>query len=214
MKAVIFDMDGVLFDTERLAVKCWDKIGEEIGLGKVGYMVYKTLGRTTEESVKIFKREFGDKFDNDIFQAHYRACLEGYYKNNPVPIKRGVKEILCFLKNAGYKTAVASSSSKESVYHHLNSAGITDYFDKIICGDMTEKSKPEPDIYLAAAKALNEDPKDCYAVEDSKSGLISAHRAGMTVVYVPDLYKAESDMKDVIDLKFDDLLKFKEYFQK
>ena len=211
MKAVIFDMDGVLFDTERLAVKCWDTIGVEVGLGKVGYMVMKTLGRTREESVKIFKEEFGEKFDNDIFQAHYKAYLDKYYKAHRVPLKDGVIEILEYLKDNGYKTAVASSSSERSVLHHLKDAEIEGFFDKIICGDKIKKSKPEPDIYITAAQSLGVPCGECYAVEDSQSGLISAHRAGMKVVYIPDLYIADSETKRSIDYEFKTLIEFKEY---
>ena len=213
MKAVIFDMDGVLFDTERIAVECWDVIGEELGLGSVGYMVFKTLGRTCEESVKIFEKEFGSKFNNDEFQKHYKAYLDEYYKRNPVPVKDGVFEILSYLKDNGYKTAVASSSSEASVLHHLRSAGVEQYFDKIICGDMVEKSKPEPDIYLTAARELGEAPEVCFAVEDSESGLNSAHRADMTVVYVPDLYIADENTEKIIDLKFNSLNEFKSYLE-
>ena len=211
MKAVIFDMDGVLFDTEKLAVKCWDEIGVKCSLGKVGYMVMKTLGRTREESVKIFEKEFGDKFNNDIFQKEYAAWLSAYYEKNAVPVKEGVYEILSFLKENGYKLAVASSSSESSVMHHLNNADITHFFDKIICGDKVKKSKPEPDIYLTACRALGEKPLDCFAVEDSKSGLLSAQRAGCRVVYIPDLYIAESENE--YDIKFNTLTEFKGYIQ-
>lgn len=207
MKTVIFDMDGVLFDTEKLAVKCWDEIGEKSGLGKVGYMVLKTLGLTREESVKVFEKEFGKRFDNDIFQMYYKEYLDEYYKTNHVPIKEGVVEILKYLYENGYKIAVASSSGRNSVLHHLDDADITQYFNLAVCGEMVKKSKPEPDIYLAAAKALNECPENCYAVEDSKNGLLSATRANMKVVYIPDLYETDEGF----DLKFGNLNEFKEY---
>ncbi len=213
MKAVIFDMDGVLFDTERLAVKCWDTIGEELSLGKVGYMVLKTLGRTKEESVKIFEREFGHRFNNDEFQRLYKEYLDNYYSKNSVPLKEGVREILEYLKENGYKIAVASSSSRESVLHHLRDADIEKYFDKIICGDMVYKSKPEPDIYITAATELGVNCENCYAVEDSESGLLSAHRANMEVVYIPDLYVATPPIKKIVDLEFDTLTAFMNYLK-
>ncbi|MCR5207441.1 MAG: HAD family phosphatase [Eubacterium sp.] len=214
MKAVIFDMDGVLFDTERLAVKAWDEIGVKCGLGPVGYMVYETLGRTTPESVKIFKSRFGDSFNNSVFQKEYREWLNAYYENNPVPVKSGVKEILTYLKENGYKTAVASSSTKDSVYHHLDNAGITDYFNEIVCGDSIEKSKPEPDIYIKACELLGEAPQTCYAVEDSESGLKSARGAGCKVIYIPDLYEAEGGTLKCIDYKFESLNEFLEHIKK
>ena len=131
-----------------------------------------------------------------------------------MPLKAGVKECLNYLKDKEIKTAVASSSSENSVMHHLENAGITHFFDEIICGDKIEKSKPEPDIYLAAASALGEEPKDCYAVEDSRSGLLSAHRAGCEVVFIPDLYKPDKEIQNIIDLKFEALFEFKEYIKK
>ncbi len=213
MKAVIFDMDGVLFDTERLAIKCWDAIGPKLGLGKVGYMVYETLGLTTQESVKLFERKFGDKYNNDEFQRLYKEYLEEYYSKNPVPVKKGVRELLKYLKENGYKIAVASSSSESSILHHLKNADIEKYFDKIICGDMVTKSKPEPDIYITAAIELGVNCENCYAVEDSERGLFSAYRANMEVVFVPDLYTPTEAFSQVIDLTFNTLTDFMNYLK-
>lgn len=214
MNAVIFDMDGVLFDTERLAIECWDTVGEKIGLGKLGYMVFKTMGRTTPESVKIFQNEFGDRFDNDIFQKEIKEFNDNYFEKHGVPMKEGLVELLKFLDIASYKTAVASSSSKKSVLHHLCSTDIDDYFDAVICGDMVKKSKPEPDIYLTASAILGEEPQNCYAVEDSRAGLISAHNAGCKVVYIPDLYEADEEILKLVDFKFNSLTEFMEHLKK
>lgn len=214
MNAIIFDMDGVLFDTERLAVRAWDAIGVKMHLGKLGYMVYKTLGRTREESVKIFRQEFGTRFNNDVFQQYYKDYLSAYYAEHPVPMKNGLKELLHFLKENGYKIAVASSSKKEEVMHHLISADILSNFDAIVCGDMITQSKPEPDIYLAAAKALQQTPQECFAVEDSRSGLLSAHRAGCKVIYIPDIYKADEETLSVVELQFTNLMELKDYLMR
>lgn len=214
MKAVIFDMDGVLFDTERLAIKCWDEVGEKLGLGKLGYMVFKTMGRTTPESVKIFQAEFGDRFNNDKFQRLIKEFNDSYFEKYGVPMKDGLVDLLKFLDIAGYKTAVASSSSKRSVLHHLCSTDIDDYFDAVICGDMVKKSKPEPDIYLTASAILGEDSSECYAVEDSRAGLISAKMAGCKVVYIPDLYEADEEILKIVDYKFNSLTEFLEHLKK
>lgn len=214
MNAVIFDMDGVLFDTEKLAIKCWDYVGEQLGLGKLGYMVFKTMGRTTPESVKIFQSEFGDKFNNDEFERLVKDFNNNYFEKHGVPMKEGVVELLKFLDIAGYKTAVASSSSKKSVLHHICTTNIDDYFDAIICGDMVKKSKPEPDIYITAASILEEDTINCYAVEDSKAGLISAKLSGCKVVYIPDLYEADEEILKLVDYKFNTLTEFLEFLKK
>lgn len=213
MNSVIFDMDGVLFDTERLAIECWDNIGEKIGLGKLGYMVFETMGRTTPESVKIFQAKFGDKFNNDEFQKLIKEFNNSYFEKYGVPMKQGVEELLMYLDNSGYKTAVASSSSKKSVMHHICSTNLDKYFDAIICGDMVTNSKPNPEIYLKASAILDEEPKNCYAVEDSRAGIISAHNAGCKVVYIPDLYEADEEILKIVDLKFDSLIDFMEYLK-
>lgn len=213
MKAVVFDMDGILFDTESLGIKCWDWAGEQIGIGKAGFMVFETMGRTTPESVKIFKNRYGDKFNNDKFQEKIKEFCDDYFGKYGVPQKDGLYDILAYLKQTGYRIAVASSSSQKSVLHHLNDAKITECFDEIICGDMITKSKPEPDIYLTAAKKLGLNPNECYAVEDSKAGLLSAKASGCKVVFIKDLYEPDEEINSIIDLSFNNLTEFMQYLK-
>jgi len=210
-KNVIFDMDGVLFDTERLAIRCWDAIGPQCGLGPVGHMVYQTLGRTREESERIFRETYGERYDSAQFQRLYRAWLNDYYRTHPVPVKEGLYSLLDTLKDKGYRLAVASSSSREAVTHHLNNAGITGYFDSIVSGEMAARSKPEPDIYLAAAASLGAAPGDCYAVEDSRSGLWAAHRAGCFTVMIPDIWECDDETGIITDCVFRSLSDFETY---
>lgn len=193
MKAVVFDMDGVLFDTESVCMKAWDYAGELMGVGKAGYMVLKTLGMKAEMAIEILRNEFGENFDAVKFKQTGRDYSYDYFNAYGVPEKPGLYEILDYLKKKGYKIALASSTNSQSVYHHLKEKDIESYFDAVICGDMVEKSKPEPDIYLKACKELNENPADCVAIEDSKNGLLSAHRAGMQVIMVPDLWQGEAE---------------------
>ena len=193
MKAVIFDMDGVLFDTESVCMKAWDYAGELMGVGKAGYMVLKTLGMNADKAIEILRNEFGEDFDAVKFKQTGREYSYHYFNTYGVPEKPGLYEILDYLKKKGYKIALASSTNSQSVHHHLKEKGIENYFDAVICGDMVEKSKPEPDIYLKACKELNENSADCVAIEDSKNGLLSAHQAGMQVIMVPDLWQGEAE---------------------
>lgn len=193
MKAVIFDMDGVLFDTESVCMKAWDYAGELMGVGKAGYMVLKTLGMNADKAIEIIRDEFGDDFDAVKFKQTGREYSYHYFNTYGVPEKPGLYEILDYLKNKGYKIALASSTNSQSVHHHLKEKDIEKYFDAVICGDMVEKSKPEPDIYLKACAEISENPADCVAIEDSKNGLLSAHRAGMQVIMVPDLWQGEAE---------------------
>lgn len=211
MNAVIFDMDGVMFDTEKICMLAWDWAGEQMGVGKAGYMVMKTLGMTAKKAIEIIKNEFGNQFDAPKFKQIGKDFSYDYFEKYGVPEKEGLYEILDYLKNKGCKLAVASSTSSDSVHHHLKEKDIEKYFDAVICGDMIEKSKPEPDIYLTACEKLNEKPENCFAIEDSKNGLISAHRAGCKVIMVPDLWQGEEEtdkflyakcksLKDVINI--------------
>ena len=193
MKAVVFDMDGVLFDTESVCMKAWDYAGEVMGVGKAGYMVLKTLGMNADKAVEIIKTEFGEGFDAVKLKKIGNIYSYDYFNTYGVPEKPGLYEILDYLKNKGYKIALASSTSSQSVYHHLKEKDIEKYFDAVICGDMVEKSKPEPDIYLKACAQLNENPDNCIAIEDSKNGILSAHRAGLQVIMVLDLWQGEAE---------------------
>lgn len=206
MKAVIFDMDGVMFDTELVCMKAWDAVGEEMGVGKAGYMVLKTLGMTAERAIEILQNEFGSDFDARAFKLKGREYSYDYFNKYGVPEKEGLYEILDYLKQKGYKLAVASSTSSDSVHHHLKEKDIEKIFDAVICGDMVEKSKPEPDIYLKACEMLGESPSDCVAIEDSRNGLLSAHRAGMQVIMVPDLWQGEEETDAFLFAKCSSLL--------
>lgn len=213
MKAVVFDMDGLMFDTERVFIKAWDYAGEKLGLGKTGYMVLKTLGVNTAMCNDIWKAEFGDKYNEDDLWKYTREFIHDYYDNNPVPVKKGLYSLLEYLKENNYKMAVASSTAKHQVEKHLKNAGVFEYFQAIVCGDMVSQSKPEPEIYLKACQALGEKPGDCIALEDSRNGLISAHRAGCKPIMVPDLWQPDEEIKKILYGKFNDLDEVQEYLK-
>ena len=121
---VIFDMDGLMFDTEKVFIKAWDYAGERIGIGKAGYMVYKTLGMSIVASYEIWNEEFGDRYNQEELRKYTKEFLKNYYENNKVPVKQGLYVLLEYLKEANAKLAVASSSPRWEVEKHLNDAGI------------------------------------------------------------------------------------------
>lgn len=213
MKAVVFDMDGLMFDTERVFVQAWDYAGEKMGIGKAGYMTIKTLGMNVESSRQVWIEEFGDRYNEEELRIYSKEFLNDYYSNNKVPVKKGLYVLLDYLKNNGYKLAVASSTNRREVEHHLKDAGIYDYFEAVICGDMVTKSKPEPEIYLKACEAIGVEPKDALALEDSRNGLLSAHRAGMRVIMVPDLWEADEEVKSFLWKMCNDLEEVKEFLE-
>ena len=154
---------------------------------------------------KKIRQEFSDDFDAVEFKKIGRDYSYDYFNKYGVPIKKGVNDILNYLKSNGFKIALASSTSSVSVFHHLDDAKIKDYFDVVVCGDMVQKSKPEPDIYLKAAELLNLPAYECYAVEDSRNGLLSAHNAGCRVIMVPDLWQGEEETDAFLAAKCSDL---------
>lgn len=147
MRAVIFDMDGLMFDTERVFIEAWDYAGEKIGIGKAGYMTLKTLGMSVVMSRELWVKEFGEQYNEQELRRHTKEFLTKYYAENKVPVKKGLSILLKYLKDSSYKLAVASSSPRWEVESHLNDAEVFDYFSAIVCGDMVSKSKPEPEIY-------------------------------------------------------------------
>ncbi len=214
MRAVIFDMDGLMFDTERVFIEAWDYAGEKIGIGKAGYMTLKTLGMNVAMSRELWIKEFGDKYNEQELRRHTKVFLTRYYTENKVPVKKGLQLLLDYLKENGFRLAVASSSPQWEVESHLRDAAVFDYFEVVVCGDMVTRSKPEPEIYLKACKLLGEKPQDCYALEDSRNGILSAHRAGCRTIMVPDLWQPDEEILSVIEAKYDDLDQVREAFAK
>lgn len=125
MEAVIFDMDGLMFDTELVFLEAWNYAGEKIGVGKVGYMVLKTLGLNKQETDAVCQQEFGEKFDMDELRKYSKEFISNYYKNNRVPVKKGLYYLLDYLKERKFHLAVASSSPRWEVEQHLKDAGVT-----------------------------------------------------------------------------------------
>lgn len=193
LKAVLFDMDGLMFDTERLTAKIWDQLGNEFGYGKVSAIMPETMGVRSDLSGEIFYRRFGQNFPYDKFIEKTKILSTQYVNEHGIPLMPGLFQLLEYLKASGLATAVATSTSRKRAMMYLNKAAVIPYFNKIICGDMVEKSKPDPDIYLKTAAALNIEPQECAVLEDSPNGAAAGIAAGMKTIMVPGL--AEPDEK-------------------
>lgn len=205
MKAVVFDMDGVLFDTESVGFAAWDYACKKLGIASASGLAYKTLGMNAAAVDGILKEYYGENFELEAFHRLCRAYTYTYFVENGVPQKPYVHDALNKLKNSGLKIALASSTGRKGVLRNLESAGITGYFEAVISGDMTERSKPAPDIYLKAAEALGVPARSCFAVEDSRNGILSAHGAGMKVIMVPDLWQGDKETDGLLFAKCENL---------
>lgn len=211
IKGVVFDMDGLMFDSERVVQLSWDQAGELMGLGKLGHNIYHTLGFNREKRKEYFKEKYGEEFPFEKFQELYRQCFQEYVRENGLPVKQGLHEILEFLKESQIPMAVATSSSQEHALGNLEKEGILGYFQAVITGNMVSRGKPWPEIYEKACRALDLPPEQVLALEDSYSGLRAAHTAGMITVMVPDLLTDSSCVDEILDGKMTSLLEVRDW---
>lgn len=196
--AVIFDMDGIIFDTERLYIESWKAVGEEFGLENVVEMAYKIIGVNETMSRKVFTEYYQGMKDYDLCRKRLSEVFHSRYDGR-IPVKPGVREILAFLKERKIPIALASSTRIETVQRELKEAGLYQSFDHIIGGDMIKQSKPAPDIFLAAAQKLGAAPESCYVLEDSHNGIRAAAAAGMHPIMVPDLLEPTDEMQKLAE---------------
>lgn len=214
MKAVVFDMDGVLFDTEVLCMKSWMAVAERSGLPGMEEVFPKCIGLNSNDSRNIVLKAYGEDFDYPFFREQAAAWQKEYLEKNGLPIKPGMEEILEWLKTSHYAVGLASSTRSSSVFGHLEQAGIRDSFSVVITGDMVEHSKPRPDIYLLACRELGVKPGEAYAIEDSPNGIRSAHAAGMHTVMVPDMIPPDQEMRQLSRVILKDLREVMEYLKR
>ena len=211
MPAIVFDMDGVLIDSERLVLKAWQHVGKELGLPDLSGIFHKALGTTHAHTATLFAAEFGDGFDYIGFRDQVRSYFYDVLTVNGAPLKKGVKELLGWLKDEGWSIGLASSTREVGVRLNMERTGLIGYFDVLIGGDMLKVSKPAPDIYLMACEKLGADPKSAYAVEDSYNGIRSAHAAGMHAIMVPDMAPPTDEMHTLACAVLPDLIAVRDW---
>lgn len=196
IKGVIFDMDGVIFDTERMSSRFWQKTMAKYGYEINDEIYAEVMGRDREGIVKALEGIYKNpKIDfKSIAEEKTDAMVEELDKN-PIPKLLGVDEILLFLKENNYKIAVATSTRKIRAEKRLKKEGLYDYFDAFMYGDDVNRSKPNPEIFLRAAEKLGLDPKNCLILEDSPSGIEAAYNGGFSCINVVDMKKPTEKMK-------------------
>ncbi|MCR5249450.1 MAG: HAD family phosphatase [Lachnospiraceae bacterium] len=214
MEAVIFDMDGVIFDSERACLFCWSDLAGKWGLKDIETVFRRCIGTNKNQTRMILTEAYAGEFGEDIadrLMAESSVLFHARYDDNGLPMKDGVREILDGLKERGVPLGLASSTRKAAVEEELRAAGLLSYFDRIIGGDAVTISKPDPEIYLLACREMNVTPANTIAIEDSYNGIRSAHAAGMRPIMVPDLIPADDEMKRLSEAVFKDLSEVKEY---
>lgn len=198
IELVIFDMDGLMFDTERISYRSWKESAAKFGYDVTMELFKMTLGTNLETTKSIYIKHFGNDCPIDIIAKKRFAISEELIEAEGVPVKYGLSDLIGYLNSSNLKKAVATSTSKERANKLISMAGISSHFDYIICGDEIEKSKPEPEIFLKVAKRLGCLPEKCLVLEDSQVGILAAFRAGMKPVMVPDIVEPSEEIRKII----------------
>lgn len=194
-QAVVFDMDGVIFDTERLVIEFWKEVAKKHNIPNIEHTCIQCLGTNRVRTREIFLENYGADFPFDPYRAEVTELFNTHYKGVPLPTKPGIRELLSYLQEQDIKVGLASSTAQHLVRDEIGTAGLLPYFQTLVCGDMVEHSKPAPDIFLKACEILNADPTKSIAIEDSFNGIRSAHCAGMTPIMVPDQVQPTDEIR-------------------
>ena len=198
IKAVIFDMDGVLIDTEKHYFASWLQASKEAGFPFSEEQALMLRSCDAKVADKMMKEIFGEEFDYYAIRERRRKLVKERLKQYGLEKKPGVEETLLALRKKGIKTAVATATPLELTKEHLTKLGLVELFDSIVSAKEVENGKPAPDVYLYACKQIEEEPCNCIAVEDSPNGIMSAYRAGLKPIMVPELTKPDEELKKLL----------------
>ena len=212
IKAIIFDMDGVMFDTERLYEEAFAITAKKWGYeSEVTEEFIKSFKGKKKEVIKAMYKQLLDKisiertgkeFDANKHIKQVLDYLDNYIENNGMPIKNGLIELLQYARNNNIKVAIGTSEKFERVQFYLDKANIDkDIFDAIVCGDMVENGKPAPDIYLKACEEIDVKPENAIVCEDAQNGIIAAYRAGAKPVMIIDRIKPTDEIRSLLFVK-------------
>ncbi|MGN1445205.1 MAG: HAD family hydrolase [Eubacteriales bacterium] len=204
VKALIFDKDGTLHDTERVFHDAWRLAAKDLRVPDIETTIRDCTGRNIQDIQQYWETKYPD-----IPFAAYYALRTRYFNQlteQGIPVKEGAVQLLKTLRERGYLLALATSTGHKAAMEHLRRTGMEGLFDAMIFGDMVQRGKPAPDIYLTAAGALGLSPEVCVGVEDSPNGVLSVHNAGMRAIMVPDLTAPTPDIEAVLWDRCDCLL--------
>lgn len=205
IKAVIFDMDGLILDTEKLLVKYWCQAANEAGFPMKLEHALNIRSLARKFAIPYLQGIFGDSFDYVSIRSRRMELMSQHIAEHGLEIKKGITQLLDFLDERNIPAAIATATDIRRTEEYLGKVGLLDRFSRIVCAAMVESGKPKPDIYLYAAQQLGLAPRECMALEDSPNGVRSASSAGCVTVMVPDLTQPDDELLGLIFAKADSL---------
>lgn len=211
IKGVLFDMDGVILDTEKLYTRFWKEAAQSLGFPMTHEMALGMRSLSRELGERQLKEYLGEEVDYQKVRDTRIKMMTAFIQENGVELKPGIQELLDFLKEKGIKTSIATSSPLDRTKEYLSKVGLVDAFDELVSGHMVPHGKPAPDIYLYAAEKLGLKPEECLVIEDSPTGLLAGMRAGAVPIMIPDqdqptdetkarIYAVADSLKEIISL--------------
>lgn len=206
IEAIVFDMDGLLFDSERIVQRSWEEAGNQLGLEHMGETIYHTLGMNLAGRNHYFRNTIAKDFPCEEFAKQARIWFYKIVNEEGLPMKNGARELLEYGKANGYRMAIATSSRREYALKNLKAAKIYDFFDAGVFGDMVQHAKPDPEIYLKACDSIGAAPANCIALEDAPAGIRAAYAAGMKPILIPDLVAPTPEIEALLYETCDTLL--------
>ncbi len=198
IQGVIFDMDGLMLDTEKLLIRFWMQAAQEAGFAMTLEHVLGIRSLSAVYAEPRLKGIFGENFDYQGIRARRRELTAEYIAAHGIEKKPGLDELLEYLSRNHYRAAVATATARPQAEAYLKQVGVYQYFSAFVCGDMVTKGKPDPEIYQKSSAALGLAPEQCLALEDSPNGILSAHRAGCRPVMIPDLTQPDPELHQIL----------------
>ena len=196
-EAAIFDMDGLLLDSERLCMECFLESCRSMSFEADPAIYIDCIGSNIDRTKEILIEGYGDSFPYDEIQSLWKRLYLKEVNKKPIPLKLGAKELLGKISDFGIPIGIATSTPYDLALIKLKNSGIFKYFKFVVAGDQVSKSKPDPEIYLTAANKHKVGVEQCIAFEDSENGVRAAYSAGVTVIQVPDIVKPTDKLKSL-----------------
>ncbi|NHN84995.1 HAD-IA family hydrolase [Acetobacter musti] len=213
VRGVIFDMDGLLLDSETLAMDALGLAGKELAYDMPASFCRRMIGVPADGCRRLVRETYGADFPIDHFFERQEVHLRHLVDTGQLALKKGVIPLLDLLDRLGLPRAIATSSSRFRTDHHLQLVGLLDRFDAIVTRDDVSAGKPSPEPYLTAAQKIGIPPEYCLALEDSHSGARAAHAAGIRVIVVPDLLEATDEIRGKALAVVEDLTVVRSYIE-